>query len=457
MFDNEIFPGAGGGEGGGEGGGGGSGPTLLEDEPIVGGEGGEAGGGEGSEGGEKLEDQGGERRLEPIKEEPELAEFKGMVSARLRSIVKQTPALAQVFKDHPQLQDRIEAAFRKEAAYTDVFPTVAEARFMREQFPNGQADVQELLSDVKDLEELDKSFDERDREGAYPGHVKLIENFFQRDKDAAISFMKTVPREWARLDRESYNEVMGKVVGATFASRQIPEFLTDAIAMAKEAEAPELEKGLTKLLTWVNGYLAGKPVPTEEERRLADDRKAFDRQKMETSSTEQKRFHSSFASTNLKLQRDIITGHPAIKRLVALADTVVSKEKKESIVEQIRQSTERFLAKSPSFMRKLRPAYEKRDLVETTNLQKAAWAQPWLLNRMVRAVLNKEVPQLVQSNRDAAQRRAGAPPARTPAKTGGDKGPKAPTGPYQEGGRWYNKEGRPFTTAEIIAGKHLQG
>src|SRR5579864_7196592 len=99
-----------------------------------------------------------EQETTPEKEEPELSEFKGAVSARLRSIVKQAPELGQVFQKYPKLQEQVEAVFRRESALREIFPTVAEARMMRDQFPNGQADVQALLEDVQEIEQLDKSF-----------------------------------------------------------------------------------------------------------------------------------------------------------------------------------------------------------------------------------------------------------------------------------------------------------
>jgi hypothetical protein len=403
--------------------------------------------------GDQGADDAKDQRQQQTKEEPEIEEFKGLVSARMRSIIKQAPELAQVFKKYPELQNRVEAAFRKAVAYSDVFPTVAEARTMREHFPNGQADVQELLNDVKEIEELDNNFDKRDTEGNYPGHAAVINSFFERNREAAVSMFKQMPKEWHRLHPESYNEVMGKVVGATFAARQIPEFLTDLQAMAKEAEQPDLEKGISKLLNWVNGYLAEKPRPTQEEERLANERKSFERTKSESNQVEQKRFHSSFVAEARKTQLGIINEHPAIKRV--LANTAITKEKKDAIVEQVRSSIEKFLGRSPSFMRKLRPAYEKRDLNETVTLQKAAWAQPWLLNRMIRSVLTKEVPQMVSQNRDAAARRTGTQQPRVvPGKTG-DRARATPKGPQKINGRWYRENGQPFSTSEVLAGKHL--
>lgn len=391
-------------------------------------------------------------RPEPAKptEEPEVQEFKGSVSARLRGLVKQSPKLAEAFKENPKLQEQIEATFRREAALREVFPTVAEARQMREKFPNGLADVQQLEQDVKDVEELDNDFYTRDNEGNYPGHAKILDNMFRDDREAAVSLFKNLPKEWARLDRDSYNEVMGRIVGATIANAGISEFIGELLEQVGDNKG--LKAGLQKLANWANGYLSEKPRPSAEEERLSRDKANFQRQQADRDKEDGQRFHNSFVAQSRKLQADIVKSHPAVKRL--LENKAIPDQKKSDIVEQIRKNIESLLGKSPSFMRKLNPAYHSRNLEESMTLQKAAWSQQWLLNRMVRTVMGKEIPQMVSNNREAVRRRAGAPIAKPPVTTGD----KASKGPKQIGGRWYRDggNGAPFTTAEVLAGKHLQ-
>lgn len=388
------------------------------------------------------------------KEEPELKDFGGIASARIRGLVKQVPELGVILTKNPALRETIEGVFRRETAMREAFPTVAEARAMRTQFPSGMADVQVLLDDVKEIEEIDSNFDQRGQDGSYPGHAKLIDNFFQRDKEAAVSLFKGLPKEWARLDRGSYNEVMGKVIAATFASREIPERVQAMIDAVDEAEQPQLKKELKSLLGWMQSYTSEKPRPTQDEERLASERREFERTRNEATKTEMTKFRGTFSTTNIKLQRDIIGSHKSVQRLMKVNS--ISEDKKKEIVEKIRTEGEKFLAKSASFMRKLRPAYQARNIEETTNLQKAAWSQPWLLNMIVRSVFNKEIPNLVQNNRAAVERRTGAQQRQQqPANKSGDK-QLTPKGPRQIGGRWYRENGTAFTTQEVLAGKHLQ-
>jgi hypothetical protein len=391
-----------------------------------------------------------ETHQQPEREEPEASEFKGAVSARLRTLAKQAPELSQVFQKYPKIQEQIEATFRREAALREVFPTVAEARQMREHFPNGLADVEALHGEVAELEKLDKDFYTRDADGNYSGHTQLLSNMFQDDRQAAVSLFKTLPKEWARLDPDSYNEVMSGIVGATLAHNGIPAFLDDLLAGA--ADNPALEAGLKKLARWTQGYLAEKPRPTAEQEQLQRERANFNREKSERSKEEGQRFNSSFVAESRKLQLETINGHPAMKKLAQAQG--VSAEKRTRIANDIRLRMEKLLSQSPSFMRKLKPAYESRNLSETIKLQKAAWAQPWLLNKMIREVLRVETPALVEQNRESVRRRAGAPAGKPPVRTSGNA---APTGPIKIGGRWYRDGGKgaPFTTAEVLAGKHL--
>ncbi len=382
------------------------------------------------------------------KEEPEVQEFKGSVSARLRNLAKQAPELGQIFQKYPKIQEQIEATFRREAALREVWPTVAEARQMRETFPNGLADVQQLHSELKEVEELDTNFANRDQDGNYPGHAKIIDNMFSDNREAAISLFRNMPKEWARLDRDSYNDVMGKVVGATISNARVFEDLADSL---HSGDQKRLEADVTKLFNWANGFLQDKPKPSEEQQALARERATFNKERDQRSQEEGNRFHSSFVTQAKKLQADIIRSHPAMKRF--LDSKTVPDQKKGEILEQVRSAIEQKLSKSTSFMGKLKPAYEARNMEEITKLQRVAWSQQWLLNSQIRAVLNKETPQIVTNNREAVRRRAGAPQAKDHAT--GER--KAATGPVQVGGRWFRDggKGQPFTTTEVLLGKHL--
>lgn len=374
------------------------------------------------------------------KEEPEVSEFTSSVSARIRGLVKSVPKLGEVFKEFPKVQEQIEAGFRREAAYREVFPTVAEARQMREHFPNGLADVKQVMEDVAEAEALDRDLITRDADGKYPGHAKIVDNIFQFDREAGRSFLNNLPKEWARLDPESYNEKMGQIIGATLSSAGVPKFLDKLVESAKAAKQDALVQGLTEILDWTKGFSGEKPQPTEADRRLASDRQAFDREKQTRATDDFNRFRTDFDSKSVKLQTDIVSAHPAIKRLEKVQG--ISAEKRKEIVDEVRTKMAAFLKGSPSFMKKLTPAYRGGKLDETLTLQKSAWSQPWLLNRMVREVMKNRTPQLVGQNRQLVrkpapqQQRQGTPTKRTE--------------PFKEGKNWYHPDGRRMSVEDTF-------
>lgn len=382
-------------------------------------------------------------------EDPDAAEYANLVSVRIRGLVKTAPQLREVFKEHPEVQQEIEARFRREAGYREL-GTIAELRQIRETFPNGIADVQAVLEDQQALQSIDQDFYQKDKEGNYSGHAKILNNMFQDDREATLNFLRTVPKEWHRLDRESYNEFGAALVGATLVAREIPDYLSELADAAKDPKnAAQVEAGLRKMLTWAQGFTKEKGKPSPEEERLQQDRQRFSRETQERDQTDNQAFHRSFVGESRKLQQGIITAHPAIQRL---AKANIPEAKRNEIVEKVRQRIEKLLGKSPSFMRKLRPLHAARNLQEAMALQKAAWSDQRILNLAIRQVLRVETPALVKNSREAVTRRAGTPTVKTPVKTSENQ---RPTKPYQSGGQWYKPDGSRFSTAEIFSGKHL--
>jgi hypothetical protein len=377
-------------------------------------------------------------------EEPEVQDFRGHVSNRIRNLVKLSPELGKALTN-PKVRDAIEAPLRREAAYRDVFPTVAEAKAMRERFPNGLQDVQALEEDVKEIEDIDNLTYNRDQDGNYSGHSKLIDNIFTSDRNAAVALFKTLPKEWARLDRDSYNDVMGKIVGATLIGtgswEQLSE-LREHAAATKELNGivPTLDKILNRLSPFVEER---RPDPGEE--KLNRERQQFDRQRADTQKIDQQQFDKTFGSENIKFQREVVGQHRLMQKLATVKS--VTPQKRSEIAEKVRVKVEQFLTHSPAFMRKLKEAYGNRNMEEAQKVQRQFWGQEWLLNRMIRDVLKVETPQLINQNKTTVQNRTGV---KTPVKTASDNGDKRPTVPYKVDGQWYHANGNRMTTVESM-------
>jgi hypothetical protein len=397
-----------------------------------------------------------EQRAQQDKDK-ETADFKALVSRRLVALKKEAPELAGIFQKYPKVQEQIEASFRRDMAYRELYPTVAEARQMREQFPNGMADVEQLMTEVGEVEQLDKDFYGRDAQGNYAGHTKVIQNMYQMDRDAAVSLFRTLPKEWSRLDPQSYNEVMGSIVGATLAHAELPQWLAECVAGIDDPKnLPMIKRELQKMQQWSQGFMKRKTEPSEEERRIQSQRAELDRTTQQRKQEDQQRFHQTFVAESRKLQDSIVRKHPAVAQM--LATKSLTEAKKAEIVGKIRTAIQGHLKTSRSFMSKLRPIHSAGKLKESLDLQRVAWSYPWVLNKFVRQVMAEETPNLVRQNPGA--RRAAAAAQRPPAGRSNSK--EQPqrrterTGPYQEGGMWFKKDGSRFTTAEILRGLHLK-
>jgi hypothetical protein len=403
--------------------------------------------------GEEGEGDGEQRQPVQQDKDPETADLKGLVSKRLIALKKEAPELTAVFQKYPKVQEQVEAAFRRDMAYRELYPTVAEARQMREQFPNGMADVEQLLTDVGEVEQLDKDFYERDPQGQYAGHNKIIQNMFQQDREAAVSLFRTLPKEWSRLDPDSYNDVMGAVVGATLMRAELPEWITELRDAAKAAKQDGIATSLDKMLRWATGFQKRKAEPTEEERRIQTQRADLDRTTAQRKQEDQTRFHQDFVAQSSRLQDSIIRKHPAVTEMLAVKG--VTDAKKAEVIAKIRTAIQSHLKNSRAFMSKLRPAYNQGKLKETLDLQKAQWSYPWVLNKFVRQVMAQEMPNLVRN--PGARRSAATAAQRQPAKGGQEREQRsnARTAPYKENGVWHKKDGSRFTTAEILRGLHL--
>jgi len=386
----------------------------------------------------------GDRTQDQRQDDPETQDFRGHVSNRIRSLVKLSPELGKALTN-PKVRDAIEAPLRREAAYRDVFPTVAEAKAMRERFPNGLQDVQALEDDVKEIEGIDNLTYNRDQDGNYSGHSKLIDNIFTSDRNAAVALFKTLPKEWARLDRDSYNDVMVKIVGATLTGtgswEQLVE-LRDHAANTKELNGivPQLDKILNRLSPFVEER---RPDPQQE--RFNQERQQWDRQRQETQKVDQQQFDRNFGQENVKLQREVVGQHRLMQKLATVKS--ITPQKRSEIADKVRVKVEQFLTHSPAFMRKITSAYQSRNMEEAVKIQKQFWGQEWLLNRMIRDVLKVETPNLINANRTTVQNRTGN---KSPVKASADNGKGEPTGPFQSNGQWFHKDGRRMTTTEAM-------
>lgn len=383
---------------------------------------------------------------QPVQQEKgeDLSEFGSMVSSRLREYTKKSPELAAAMQKDPNLKNTFEGVFRRDAAYRELFPTVAEAREYREAFPNGMQDVKDLMATVQELETLDTRIADKGVNGEYPGHRDVIHDIWSENRESAVALMRTAIREWPREDSESYNSILSGIIGATFQAEGIPGFVGNLKAIATDIKNPQLNNLIEQLEGWVGGFLQDpnrQQQQSPEAQRLKAEREQIAKERAENEKSSSNQFNQTTGQQVGTMQRGVIEGHPLIKQL---AKTVPA-EKRGRIVQEIQKRLHEAIGKNPAFTRQFNAKFKARDSAGCLDLAKKMCSQPYVLNSIVRKVLTEEAGTLTQGARKT--------PPTTPTRTTSMN--QTHTRPYQDGKRWFYPSGKPMSYEEVLAGKHL--
>lgn len=383
--------------------------------------------------------------------EEDLAEFKGLVARQVVGLVKDAPELKDIFAKYPKVESAITAAFRRDAAQREIFPTIAEAREIRSALPNGLEDLKEIQQAAETAERLDGNFVARDQQGNFPGHAEIIRNMREMDQEAFGAMVRTGIQEWSKTDPEGYSATFSNIIGATFQSERVFGHIAALQARVKDSTDEPLKQAINELAEWVNNFnpaVRQQREPSPEEQRLRADRESLRKEREQANQQNSQRFNSEATVKSTELQKQVIEAHPLIKKLPAN----IPPHRRQRIINDVQLAVRQHLANTPRFMAKLKDLWQRGDLQGVIGHQKNTWSQPWLLNKYVRKVLADETPQVVQASRTQAATRV-VPSTTTTAKSNGT--PAAKKAPYQVGRQWYKANGTPFKTEEILAGRHL--
>lgn len=340
---------------------------------------------------EVTEDQQPTETEHPPETEENLDEFRGSVTARLRELAKRSPELAKALTTDPKLRDTLAATFRREEGYREAFPTVGEAREMREMFPRGLEDAKALIGENEEVAEMDRQY----YSGDPRQQSQFVRNLYQQDPKAFGSLAAEFPKLWAELDPKGYQRTFSKILGATFESQGLFTFAKQMLSAAQQSGDKALIGMAQELDGWIGRYdpnARTKPDPRDEEfnRRQAE----LDEREEKQRSANQEAFNKSFTAGETKFQVDEIG-----KLLNGKLPKGLPEAKRNRIVDTIRgQMVERLSASRP-FMRALNAAIDSGDLNEAFKVSRSAWAR--LAPSVVRRVLGEETPLLVQHNKTA--------------------------------------------------------
>lgn len=352
-------------------------------------------------------------------EEEDLSEFTGSVAARLRELAKTSPALAQAMAENPKLRDTLAATFRREEGFREAFATVAEAREMREMFPRGIEDAQQLVAEIEEVAELDGLYYSNDP----VSHEQFIRNLHEQDPQTFRSLLSTLPQVWAKLDPDGYQKVFSGILGATFESEGLPTFAQSLRQAAESGDTEKVKALATELAGWVDKFTpkAKRTLDPREQELERREKELADRGRAETQK-QREAFNASFTQSEVKNQTD------AIQKLIgSRLPKALSEARRTRITEDIRAGIVKYLGTSRPFMRALKAAFDEGDMNKALAVSKSAWSR--LLPGVARRVLNEETQNIVQGNRETVARKrvaaartevGGAAPSRpqTPVKPG---------------------------------------
>jgi hypothetical protein len=373
---------------------------------------------------------------EPAEQPDELAEFKGSAGARLRELCKSAPGLSKVLDQFPKVKDSIVASLKRDAALRDQNITVAELREYRERLPNGLQDLQTIEQELGELGRIDGAF-----YGKRGG--ELISYMHQADPEAAISMFRELPKQWARLDPESYSQTFSAIISATLRKDRAPELVYRAYQRAKAAGDKDSESDLAELYNYLNSF-GQREEDSPDARRYKEREQQLSRKEQETAAKNQEAFNSSFIRESERFQRNLVRNNPLFKKL----PQAIPEAKKARMVDEVRNRVISHLERSRAFMSQMEPAYKSMDLQKILEIQSGSngW-QPWIVNMYVRKVLAEETPGFIEGNRSAvATKRAAA------ARTGiANRAPAKPPTPAKPGDR--RKTANDFTLEEIMRGE----
>jgi hypothetical protein len=393
-----------------------------------------------------------EEEQAPDKQEGEedLSEFTGSVSARIREMIKRAPELGATLQKHPEIQKAIAFSFRREAGYREAWPTVAEAQQVREYFPRGLEDVQQLISEVEEVGQQDSLFYSRDPEQ----QGQLVRNMYQSDPRATESLLENLPRVWAEISPASYQKTFQSIISSTFSENGMFALANDIKTLRDSGKAQEAGAAFDELLKLLDGY-----APSNGSRRRDPEREKLDRDTKEFEAKRQKDEEGkkqTFTQNLAKAEIESATGDIKAALGNRLPKTLPP-AKAEKIISEIRTRTFRFIAKSRPFMNARQSAMDTGDIQKAVTISQTAWKR--VLPMMIRKVLSEETPTIVQGTRTANDKKRQAASRTEPGSSAAPRDGTSPSrtaGPRKVNGQFVDANGRPYSTEDVLRGKHLQ-
>lgn len=183
--------------------------------------------------------------------------------------------LKAVFKSHPTLRD----AYFREQAYREVFPTVAEARQIKEYFPEGLKSVQETATEIERMESFDNLLASGDPNDA----AQLIRQISRDNPEGFRGILQAYPHVWAEADPQGYGQ---------FSQALVNHFLDHLWNQAQASQDENLQAAIDVLSRRAYNRPYGAPANRQQadprEQQLAQrERALYEREEQARSAAEE--------------------------------------------------------------------------------------------------------------------------------------------------------------------------
>jgi hypothetical protein len=348
-----------------------------------------------------------------VTEQPEQAALEEPPKEDIPQDGRTIPAeLREVFKANPKLRD----AWFSERAYREVFPTVREARELREIFPGGVEDAKLLQSGAETLQHLDGLFIAKTPEAHQQLRSELAELDPEANRELAWGYVQDLPR----IDPEGYKAAMDEAfsgrVGSWATEQGLPSHAQLIVQALERGETDQATQLARQLVEWSRGIGTARK---EEPRGPDPEVERLRAQLAERDARERTRTEES-------LKADVTNRYiTEVKGFLEKAVPTASQRARDKMVGEIVNAINRQLTTSPGFMAQFNQLKATGQMNEAANFVVARAKQ--LLPQVGRRVLNEWTTEILAANKTTVQKKATAAQSRdvgagaAPSATAGGK------------------------------------
>ena len=163
---------------------------------------------------------------------------------------------------NPEIKPELQRLWDQHQAFREIFPTVAEARAVRELFPGGAADAKAVLSKAREMEQSDQLFFSRDPYA----QRELAANMLAMDPQAFGAMLKVSSDLVREKQPELYQAFTSGLATQALAGEGFHEHLGMIAQALENNDLHSLQRLASQLVQWVsgNGGSTGQRPPLAE-------------------------------------------------------------------------------------------------------------------------------------------------------------------------------------------------